>query len=102
MRGAERLDDSREGVLGDDDLDAVLVDVLLHPHVAERGVGTIAGEEGARAFRVPGAALVIADDAAAGAEDRVTRCVERLLWREPDELDHYSTLSICARCSLPE
>ena len=108
MRGTERLDRRGDRVRGHDDLDPVLVDALLLPHLADGRVGALSGEEGAGPLRVPGAPLVVADDAAARGEDRVARRVQRLLGDEVGELEEVaqgpgcSTLSICARWSLPE
>ena len=106
MRPAESVDRRRERRLGHHDLDAVLLDVLLRPDAADRRLGALSGEERACALRVPGAALVVADDPASGGEDRLTGRVPGRLGDEVDELEQAaqgcSTLSICARCSLPE
>jgi len=106
VRPTESVDRRRERRLGHNDLDAVLLNMLLRSDTADRGLGALAGEERAGAPRVPGAALVVTDDAASRGEDRLTGRVPGLLGDEVDELEQAaqgcSTLSICARCSLPE
>jgi len=108
MRRPQRVHCGVQALFGNDDLDAVLLDPLLLPSLADGRVGALAGDEGARPARVPRAALVLADDAAAGGEDRLAGRVARVLGNEVDELEERaqgagcSTLSIWARCSLPE
>src|SRR5207248_4176742 len=75
------------GALGrDDGLDAQLRDALLPPDLADRGIGSLAGEKRTGARGVPRAALVVADAARPGREDGVTRRVQCLPRHEPDEL----------------
>ena len=62
------------------------------PHARRR---PLAAEERARALRVPGAALVVADPPGPGLEERVAHVVERLPRDEHDELAvHANTASI--------
>ena len=101
-----RVDGGLDRRLGHQDLDAIFLDVFLRADAADGRLGAVTGEERAGALRVPGAALVVPDDAAPRGEDRLTGCVPRLLGDEVDELEQAaqgcSTLSICARWSLPE
>ena len=84
-----------EALFGNDDLDAILVDAFLLPHLADCRIGALTGQERASPGRVPRAALVVADPAASGLEDRFACGVERLQWDEPDQLEA-AQISSCA------
>jgi hypothetical protein len=87
VRSPQRVHGGAQALFGNDDLDAILVDAFLLPHFADCRIGALAGQERARPGRVPRAALVVADPAAAGAEDGVARRVARVLGDEVDELE---------------
>src|SRR5207249_7652981 len=66
LRRAKRLHDLDLTLFGKDGLEPQLGDALFAALLSDDGVGALAAEEGARALRVPGAALVLADPARAG------------------------------------
>src|SRR5205823_875704 len=83
---AQRPDDVLLALDGIDGLEPELRHPLLAPALADRRARRLATEERARALGVPRAALVLADPARAGREDRVAHGVERLGRHEHDEL----------------
>src|SRR5262249_22966771 len=111
-----RLEQRREDLLAaidrDHGFDAQFGKTLLAPPLTDRRVRRFAAQEGARSGPVPRAALVIPDPAGTGSEDGVAGRIERFLGDEPNELvtqvalSRYgagcSSVSICARWSLPE
>src|SRR5207244_11339309 len=71
---------------GEDRLEPQLGDALLPPCLPHVRIGAGAAEERARAGRVPRAALVVADPARAGREERLTQRIQRFARDEDDEL----------------
>src|SRR5205085_7196211 len=70
----------------EDRLEPELRHALLAAGLADRRRGAFPAEEGAGPLRVPGAALVVADPAGSGLEERRAHPVERLGRNEDDEL----------------
>jgi hypothetical protein len=86
MRSAQGGDDGVVPLLREDRFEPELRDALLPPALTERRAGAVSAVEGSRAFRVPGAALVVADAAGAGIEQRVADQVEGVGRDEDDQL----------------
>jgi hypothetical protein len=84
MRRAQRGDHGVVSFLREDGFEPELGDALLPPALADRRAGAVSAVEGSRAFGVPGAALVVADAAGAGIEERVSDGVEGLRRDEDD------------------
>ena len=73
---------------------------VLAARLAYRRRGALAGQEGSRPLRVPGAVLVVADAPGPGGEKRLPHRIQRLGRDEDDELPyllcHQPRLTSCA------
>src|SRR5206468_3610945 len=102
VRRPQRVDDLGQAFLREDRLEPYLRDALLSTLLADGRIGALAAEEGAGALGVPRAALVGADPARAGREDRVAHGIERFRRHEDDELPIHAGRPPAADAALTE